>query len=42
MPAGLVDLLTDPDKGRAERAMTAMLGMKTLDLAAVRAAADAG
>jgi predicted 3-demethylubiquinone-9 3-methyltransferase (glyoxalase superfamily) len=41
VPAGLVELLEDPDKGRAERAMKAMLGMKKLDIAALRAAADA-
>jgi predicted 3-demethylubiquinone-9 3-methyltransferase (glyoxalase superfamily) len=40
VPAGLQELVTDPDAGRAERAMKAMLGMKKLDLAALRAAAD--
>jgi predicted 3-demethylubiquinone-9 3-methyltransferase (glyoxalase superfamily) len=39
-PAGLAELLTDPDPGRSQRAMTAMLGMKKLDLAALQAAAD--
>ena len=39
-PVGWQDLLNDPDKGRAERAMTAMFGMKKLDLAALQAAAD--
>ena len=40
VPSGLVDLLSDPDQGRSQRAMKAMLGMTKLDLAAVRAAAD--
>ena len=39
-PIGMVELVTDPDKGRSERAMRAMMGMKKLDLAAVQAAAD--
>ena len=39
-PVGWQDLLNDPDKARAERAMTAMFGMKKLDLAALQAAAD--
>jgi predicted 3-demethylubiquinone-9 3-methyltransferase (glyoxalase superfamily) len=38
--AAMGDLLNDPDQGRATRAMTAMMGMKKLDLAALRAAAD--
>ena len=41
VPADLVKLLTDPDEGRAERAMKAMLGMKKIDVTAVHAAADA-
>ena len=41
VPAGMEDLLTDPDSARAARAMTAVLGMSKLDLAAIRAAADA-
>ena len=40
VPAGLDDLLADPDTGRAQRAMQAMLGMRKLDLAAMQAAAD--
>ena len=40
VPDGLAALLTDPDSGRRERAMAAMMGMKKLDLAAMRAAAD--
>ena len=41
IPAGFFELVSDPDKERATRAMTAMFGMKKLDLAALRAAADA-
>ena len=40
VPAGMGELMTDPDEGRAQRAMKAMLGMKKLDVAALRAAAD--
>lgn len=32
--------MADPDQGRADRAMQAMLGMKKLDLATMLAAAD--
>jgi predicted 3-demethylubiquinone-9 3-methyltransferase (glyoxalase superfamily) len=39
-PKGMDDVFSDPDKGRAERAMQAMLGMKKLDIAALQAAAD--
>ncbi|MFG2647588.1 VOC family protein [Streptomyces sp. NPDC048436] len=39
-PEELGRLITDPDEGRAQRAMAAMLGMKKIDVAAVRAAAD--
>jgi predicted 3-demethylubiquinone-9 3-methyltransferase (glyoxalase superfamily) len=42
VPAGLSELLGDPDPGRAQRALQAMLGMGRLDLAAMQAAADAG
>ncbi|MEU1280818.1 VOC family protein [Streptomyces sp. NPDC005805] len=42
VPAVLGELLEDPDPARAQRAMTAMLGMSKLDVAALRAAADAG
>ena len=41
VPDGLGELLGDPDPERAARALQAMLGMKRLDLAAMRAAADA-
>ncbi len=40
-PVGMLELLNDPDQRRAQRAMQAMFGMKKLDLAALRAAADA-
>ena len=40
VPDGLVDLLDDADRDRARRATEAMLSMKKLDLAALRAAAD--
>jgi len=40
-PEELDRLLADPDDGRAQRAMSAMLGMKKLDIAELRAAADA-
>jgi predicted 3-demethylubiquinone-9 3-methyltransferase (glyoxalase superfamily) len=42
VPTALPGLLGDPDPGRAQRAMTAMMGMAKLDIAAMRAAADAG
>jgi predicted 3-demethylubiquinone-9 3-methyltransferase (glyoxalase superfamily) len=34
-------LLNDPDQARGQRAMKAMLGMRKIDIAAIRAAADA-
>ena len=40
VPTGMEELFADPDKGRAERAMKAMLGMRKLDIAALREAAD--
>jgi predicted 3-demethylubiquinone-9 3-methyltransferase (glyoxalase superfamily) len=40
VPTGMAEMLNDPDQERAQRAMKAMLGMKKLDLAAIRAAAD--
>jgi predicted 3-demethylubiquinone-9 3-methyltransferase (glyoxalase superfamily) len=40
VPAVLLELLGDPDRDRAQRAMKAMLGMQKLDVAALRAAAD--
>ena len=40
VPAGMDELFRDPDPARAQRAMQAMLGMRKLDVAALRAAAD--
>ena len=40
IPVAMEKLLTDPDEGRAQRAMKAMLGMSKIDLAALEAAAD--
>ncbi|MFC5910205.1 VOC family protein [Streptacidiphilus monticola] len=42
VPRQLPELLGDPDPARAQRAMQAMLQMRKLDVAALRAAADAG
>jgi predicted 3-demethylubiquinone-9 3-methyltransferase (glyoxalase superfamily) len=39
-PTGMAEMLNDPDKERSRRAMQAMLGMKKIDIAALRAAAD--
>ncbi|MFC8538961.1 VOC family protein [Streptomyces sp. NPDC057249] len=36
VPPGLVEALTDPDPEKAARAMKAMLGMKRLDVEAIR------
>lgn len=38
--APLADMMSDPDEDRTFRAMQAMFGMKKLDIAALRAAAD--
>jgi len=40
VPAGMNELFASGDQARIERAMTAMYGMKKLDLAALQAAAD--
>ena len=40
VPEGMSELFSDPDPTRARRAMEAMLGMRKLDIAALRAAAD--
>ncbi|MEU8436479.1 VOC family protein [Streptomyces sp. NPDC029216] len=40
IPPGAIDLIGDPDPGRAARATAAMLKMKKLDVAAMRRAAD--
>ena len=41
VPPGMEEMLGDPDPARSQRAMRAMLGMGKIDLAAIRAAADA-
>ncbi len=40
VPSGMDEIFSDPDPGRAERAMRAMFGMLKLDIAALRAAPD--
>ena len=40
VPRGMEELFSDPDKSKAERAMQAMLKMRKLDIAALRAAAE--
>jgi predicted 3-demethylubiquinone-9 3-methyltransferase (glyoxalase superfamily) len=40
VPTGMAEVFADPDPKRAERAMKAMLGMRKLDIAALRRAAD--
>ena len=39
VPGGMAEVLNDPDSERAQRAMKAMLGMKKIDVAALKAAA---
>jgi predicted 3-demethylubiquinone-9 3-methyltransferase (glyoxalase superfamily) len=41
IPVALTELLNDPDAAKAQRAMAAMLQMKKIDIAALRAAAEA-
>jgi predicted 3-demethylubiquinone-9 3-methyltransferase (glyoxalase superfamily) len=41
VPTGMEELFADPDPSRAQRAMRAMLGMKKIDIAGLKAAADA-
>jgi len=41
VPTEFEEILSGPDAARSDRAIKAMLGMKKLDLAAIRAAADA-
>lgn len=41
VPAGFVELVADPDPAKARRAMAAMMGMKKLDLPALRRAVAA-
>jgi predicted 3-demethylubiquinone-9 3-methyltransferase (glyoxalase superfamily) len=40
VPTGMEEVFADPDPERARRAMKAMLGMRKLDVAALRRAAD--
>ncbi|MGW9041156.1 VOC family protein [Streptomyces lydicus] len=40
-PGGMAELLNDPDRDRAARAMKAIFGMKKIDIAALMAATDA-
>ena len=40
IPAGFLEIITDPDPARAGRAMQAMMSMQKLDVDALRAAAD--
>jgi predicted 3-demethylubiquinone-9 3-methyltransferase (glyoxalase superfamily) len=40
VPTGMEELFSDPDPERARRAMEAMLGMKKIDIAEIRRAAD--
>jgi predicted 3-demethylubiquinone-9 3-methyltransferase (glyoxalase superfamily) len=42
VPTALPELLGDPDPDRAQRAMKAMLGMRKIDIEALRRAADGG
>jgi predicted 3-demethylubiquinone-9 3-methyltransferase (glyoxalase superfamily) len=40
VPTGMEEMLNDPDPARAQRAMQAMLGMRKIDVAGLRSAAD--
>ena len=40
VPTGMEQVFADPDPERAQRAMQAMLGMRKIDVAALREAAD--
>ncbi len=40
VPTGMAEVFKDPDPDRAQRAVKAMLGMRKLDIAALRSAAD--
>jgi predicted 3-demethylubiquinone-9 3-methyltransferase (glyoxalase superfamily) len=40
VPSEVITLFHDPDAGRSQRAMAAMMTMKKIDVAAVKAAAD--
>ena len=39
VPRVLMELISDPDKGKAARALNAMMGMKKIDIAALKKAA---
>jgi predicted 3-demethylubiquinone-9 3-methyltransferase (glyoxalase superfamily) len=41
-PRRLLELMADPDRARAKRAMEAMMTMKKIDIAEIERAADAG
>jgi predicted 3-demethylubiquinone-9 3-methyltransferase (glyoxalase superfamily) len=41
VPEGFNELMSDPDRARVNRAMTAMFAMRKIDIAAINAAADA-
>ncbi|MGH7610151.1 MAG: VOC family protein [Candidatus Dormibacteria bacterium] len=40
VPQAMAEMMSDPDQGRRDRAMAAVLRMRKLDIAAIRAAAD--
>ena len=40
VPEGMEELFSDPDQGRADRAMKSMLGMGKIDIAELKRAAD--
>ena len=40
VPAGMAEMLNDPDRAKADRAMTAMLRMKKIDIAELERAAE--
>jgi predicted 3-demethylubiquinone-9 3-methyltransferase (glyoxalase superfamily) len=42
VPTRMIELIDDPDAGRAQRAIQAMMGMKKLVIAELERAADAG
>jgi predicted 3-demethylubiquinone-9 3-methyltransferase (glyoxalase superfamily) len=42
VPIQLMQALSDPDPGRSQRAMQAMMGMSKIDIAELQRAADAG
>jgi predicted 3-demethylubiquinone-9 3-methyltransferase (glyoxalase superfamily) len=42
VPKGLMQMIADPDRAKAKRAMEAMMQMVKIDIAAVRKAYDGG